>query len=106
MIDKEIEEAKQESFVQYNSNLYFEEDLIEKSMESLIAYEKLVHMLKYADKIMFEFHELKQWNVLEQIKFQEFLVGISSDGFQNFYFVLQQVHLSKEHVKFLEKDEN
>ena len=51
---------------------------------------------------MVEYYELRQRNVLEKTSFQDFQVKTFADGFREFYFALQQVHLSTEHVILLE----
>ena len=38
--------------------------------------------------------------VLEKSSFQEYDAKTFSDGFQDFLFEFQHIHLSKEHMKF------
>ena len=66
-------------------------------MDYAVAYERLFHMLKYADVIMVEFCGLKQ-KTLGMTSFQVYHLENFSDGFLDFYFVIHQVLLSTDHV--------
>ena len=64
LIFKENEEAIQSNIERYIYEMNFEETLNESSVEYAIAYEKLFHMEKKADKIMLENSKHKQRNLL------------------------------------------
>ena len=86
LIGHENEEANQSGIVQYVHEVIFKKDLIESSVEYAVAFEKLLHMVKYADAIRVEYCEHKQKKVTELNIFQGCLVETISDGFQDFCF--------------------
>ena len=83
-----------------------EKDLIDSLLDYAVAFEELLLMVKYADLIMVQYCEHKQKNVVEKTIFQGYHVEIFPKVFQAFYFVLKNVLLSKEHVKFFANDNN
>ena len=85
-IDNVIEVVNHSSNMQEIHKVCSAKDSIEISIEYTVAYEK----------------RNQQSNVLENTSFQEYLLETFSGGFQDFYSVLQQVPLSKEHEKFLD----
>ena len=95
----------QSTIVQYNHELDLQKDLIENSVDNAVPNENLFHMVKHANMTMVGYCEHNQTSVLEETSFQEYYVKIFGDGFQDFYFVLQHVDLSKEHAKILESFE-
>ena len=64
-MDKENEEAKQNSNMQYIHEYAFEKGLFEISVRYPVVYEKLFDVAKHADVIMVEYHVHTQRNVVE-----------------------------------------
>ena len=63
MIGNEYEQPNQICIVQFFHELKVEKDLTENSVDYAVAYEKLIHMVKYVDVIMVEYCGHKPRNV-------------------------------------------
>ena len=85
LVDNENEEAIQSNIEQYFHIRNFRKDLLDNSVEYAAAYEKLFHMVEYADVIMVQYCEHKQRNVPRKTKCQEYHAKKFSDELQSFF---------------------
>ena len=71
-------------------------------MQYVVGYEKLVHVMEHPNLRKVGYREQHPRRVVEKISFQQYHVETFVNESQDFCFVLQEIRLSKKHLKFLE----